>query len=61
MKKLRLFLAGSALASVLVVGGAAPAHADCVTVIGVNPCAVVCRIGLGNPTTAPLFRWCYVT
>ncbi len=60
MKKLRLFLAASALASVFVVGGAAPAHASC---IGepVNPCAIVCRIGLGNKYTAPLFQWCYIT
>jgi hypothetical protein len=60
MKKLRVFLAATALSSVFVVGGASPAHASC---IGepVNPCAVVCAIGLGNKYTAPAFRWCYVT
>jgi hypothetical protein len=60
LKKLRLFVAASALASVFVIGGGSPAQANC-TVLWTSPCAVVCRIGLGNPTTAPLFRWCYVT
>lgn len=59
MKKLRLFLAASALASVFVVGGASPAHAKCVGE-PVNPCVLVCSIGLSNKYTAPLFQWCYI-
>ncbi|MFN2588040.1 MAG: hypothetical protein ABR613_07980 [Actinomycetota bacterium] len=60
MKKLRLFLAAASLASAFVVVGAGPAHATC---IGepVNPCAIVCEIGLSNKHTAPLFRWCAIT
>ncbi|HEV2755120.1 MAG TPA: hypothetical protein VG318_05010 [Actinomycetota bacterium] len=61
MKKLRMLLAASALASVFVVGGAAPAHANCSTITGHSPCAVVCAVGLSDERTAPLFRWCYVT
>jgi hypothetical protein len=60
MKKLRLFLATAALASAFVVVGAPPASADCVSPGPVNPCAVVCQVGLGNKYTAPYFRFCYV-
>lgn len=61
MRKMRVLLAATALASAFVVTNAGPAHANCTTITGHSPCAVVCGIGLGNETTAPLFRWCYVT
>lgn len=61
MKKLRVSLVAATMASAFVVAGAAPAHANCTTITGQNPCAVVCAIGLGNKYTAPAFRWCYVT
>ena len=60
MKKLRVLLAGAALASTIVVGGATPAHASCYGE-PVDPCVVLCQIGLGNKWTAPAFKWCYVT
>ena len=60
MRKLRLLLAAAIMSSAFVVVSAGPASASC---IGepVNPCAVVCQIGLSNKYTAPAFRWCYVT
>ena len=60
MKKLRVLLAAATMASAFVVVGASPAHASCYG-DPVNPCEVVCRIGLGNKYTAPAFAWCYVT
>lgn len=60
MKKLRVFLATTAMASAFVVGSAAPASASCVGE-PVNACKVVCAIGLGNKLTAPAFQWCYIT
>jgi hypothetical protein len=59
MKKLRLFLATTALASAFIVGGAAPASANCVGE-PVDACAAVCQVGLGNKYTEPFFRFCYV-
>lgn len=61
MKKLRVLLAAATMAPVLLVVGAGPAHANCSLITGHSPCAWVCAIGLGNETTAPAFRWCYVT
>ena len=59
MKKLRLFLATSVLASAFIVGSAAPASAKCVGE-PVNPCVLICEIGLGNKYTEDLFSFCYV-
>ncbi|HEX2295892.1 MAG TPA: hypothetical protein VHN37_11340 [Actinomycetota bacterium] len=61
MKRLRVFLAGVAVASAFVVAGpASPASASCYGE-PVNACRVVCAIGLGNKYTAPAFQWCYIT
>lgn len=59
MKKLRLFLATTALASAFVVGGAQPASAKCVGE-PVNPCVLICEVGTGNKYTEQFFRFCYV-
>ena len=59
MKKLRVFLATAALASSIVVVGAGPAHAKCVGE-PINPCVLVCSIGLSNKYTAGAFQWCYI-
>lgn len=59
LKKLRLFLATSAVASAFVVGGAAPAQAKCVG-DPVNPCVLLCSVGYNNKYTHPLFKWCEV-
>ena len=59
MKKLRLFLVAASLASVFVVGGAAPASAKCVGE-PVNPCVIVCEVGTGNKYTERFFQFCYV-
>ncbi|MDQ3957233.1 MAG: hypothetical protein M3273_02805 [Actinomycetota bacterium] len=59
MKKLRVFLATAALASAFIVVGAGPAQASCVGE-PVNPCVLVCKVGLSNKYTEPLFRFCYV-
>jgi hypothetical protein len=59
MKKLRLILVMAILASAFVVMGAGPAKADCYGE-PVNPCVVVCQIGLGNKYTRDLFKFCYV-
>ena len=61
MKKMRVLLAAATIASAFVITSASPAHANCSTITGHSPCAMVCAIGLGNKHTAPLFRWCYVT
>lgn len=61
MEKVRVFLATATVASAFVITSASPAHANCSTITGHSPCAMVCGIGLSNPRTAPLFRWCYVT
>lgn len=60
MKKLRVLLAAATMASAFVVTNASPAHASCYGE-PVDPCVVLCSIGLGNKYTAPAFRWCYVT
>jgi hypothetical protein len=59
MRKLRLFLAASVLASVFVVGSAGPASAKCVG-DPVNPCVLICEVGLSNKYTEDLFSFCYV-
>lgn len=59
MKKLRLFLATAALVSAFVVVGAGPASAKCVGE-PVNPCVLVCQIGMGNKYTEHLFEFCTV-
>jgi hypothetical protein len=61
MRKIRIFLAGAALASVFIVGGAAPASASCVSDPGLpNACVLICEVGQSNKYTADLFRFCYV-
>ena len=60
MKKLRVLLAAATMASAFVVAGATPAHASCYGE-PVDPCVVLCQIGLGNKYTAAAFQWCYVT
>ena len=59
VKRLRLFLAASVLASVFVVGSATPASANCVGEL-VNPCVLICEVGLGNKYTKDLFSFCYI-
>jgi hypothetical protein len=59
MRKLRLFLAATALASMFVVGGASPASANCHGE-PVDACAVVCAVGQSNKYTAELFSFCEV-
>ncbi len=59
MRKLRVFIVAAAIAVGSIVVGAAPASAKCVGE-PVNPCVVLCQIGLSNKYTEPLFRWCYV-
>ena len=59
MKKLRVLLAGAIMASAFVVTSASPAHANCVGE-PINPCVLLCSVGLSNKYTAPAFRWCYV-
>jgi len=62
MKKVRVFLAGAALAASFIVVGAGPASARCVSdpSLPVNPCVLVCEVGQSNKWTEPLFRFCYV-
>ena len=62
MKKLRLLLAGAALASSFIFVGASPASANCWSdpSMPVNACVVVCEVGSGNKYTADLFRFCEV-
>lgn len=60
MKKLRVLLATATMASAFMVVSAPPAHASCYGE-PVDPCVVLCSIGLGNKYTAPAFKWCYVT
>lgn len=60
MKKVRVLLAGAIMASAFVVTSASPAHASCYGE-PVDPCVVLCSIGLGNKYTKPAFAWCYVT
>lgn len=60
MKKLRVLLAAAIMSSAFVVTSATPAHAKCYGE-PVNPCVVLCSIGLGNKYTAAAFQWCYVT
>jgi hypothetical protein len=59
MKKLRLFLAASALATSMVVVGAGPASANCVGE-PVNPCVIVCEVGTSNKYTEDLFAFCAI-
>ena len=59
MKRLRLLVAASLLASVFVVGSAGPAKANCEG-DPVNPCVLVCEVGLGNKYTKDFFSFCYV-
>ncbi|MFP5298298.1 MAG: hypothetical protein ACLGHL_04855 [Actinomycetota bacterium] len=58
MKKLRLLLAGSLLASLFVVTSGTPANASCVG--DPDVCAVVCAVGYNNKYTHDLFQWCEV-
>jgi hypothetical protein len=60
MKKLRVLLAGAIMASAFVVTSATPASASCYGE-PVDPCVVLCSIGLGNKYTAAAFQWCYIT
>jgi len=59
MKKLRVLLAATTLASAFVIVGAGPARANCVGE-PVNPCVLVCEVGLGNKYTKDLFSFCYI-
>ena len=59
MKKLRVFLSAATIASAFTVLSPSPAHAKCVGE-PVNPCVLLCSIGLSNKYTEPAFRWCYV-
>jgi hypothetical protein len=58
VKKLRLLVVASIAAGAIVLG-ASPASANCVGE-PVDACAVVCKVGLSNKYTEPLFRICYV-
>ena len=59
MRKLRVLLAATTLASAFVIVGAGPASANCVGE-PVNPCVLVCEVGLGNKYTKDLFSFCYI-
>jgi hypothetical protein len=57
MKKLRLFLVATALASAFVVTGAGPASANCEG--DPNVCVLICSVGQSNKYTEGAFKFCH--
>lgn len=58
MKRVRVLLAASVLATSMMFVAAPEAKANCAGEPDV--CAAVCQVGLSNKYTAELFSFCYV-
>lgn len=60
MKKLRVLLAGTAIASAFTVLTPSPAQASCGPVV-IEACRIVCIVGTSNPYTGPtVYRLCSI-
>ena len=60
MKKLRVFLAGAAMASALTVLTPSPAQASCGPIV-IEACRIVCKVGSNAPVVGPtVYRVCTV-